>query len=94
MVDLCLDCPISERDCDPTDRDCFSCAHCPCNGCEYVHCCEGQCERWLTMDELYDYDYCYECQGYGDDYYMDEHGEWVSACDDCTHNKTWRDGNG
>lgn len=46
------------------------------------------------MDELYDYDYCYECQGYGDDYYMDEHGEWVSACDDCTHNKTWRDGNG
>lgn len=47
------------------------------------------------MDELYDYDYCYECQGYGDDYYyMDEHGEWVSACDDCPHNKTWRDDNG
>lgn len=48
----------------------------------------------LTMDELYDYDYCYECQGYGDDYYMDENGEWVSACDDCPHNKTWRADNG
>ena len=47
------------------------------------------------LDDLFDdYDWCYECQGYGDDYYMDEHGEWVSACDDCPHNKTWRDDNG
>ena len=51
-------------------------------------------EGVLTMDELYDYDYCYECQGYGDDYYMDEHGEWVSACDDCPHNNAWRNDNG
>lgn len=51
-------------------------------------------QGWLTMDELYDYDYCYECQGYGDDYYMDEHGEWVSACDDCPHNNAWRNDNG
>lgn len=28
-------------------------------------------------------DICYECQGYGDDYYMDEDGELVSACKDC-----------
>ena len=24
-----------------------------------------------------DYDYCYECGGYGDGYHLDENGEWV-----------------
>lgn len=33
-----------------------------------------------------DYKYCYECSGYGDDYYLDENGEWVSSCLDCPHN--------
>ena len=33
-----------------------------------------------------DDDYCYECTGYGDDYYEDENGEMVSACEDCPHN--------
>lgn len=37
------------------------------------------------MDDLDDR--CYECTGYGDDYYMDENGEWVSACDDCVWNE-------
>lgn len=23
------------------------------------------------------YDYCYECSGYGDDYYMDKDGELI-----------------
>lgn len=32
-------------------------------------------------------DRCYECTGYGDDYYMDENGEWVKACDDCIWNE-------
>lgn len=41
------------------------------------------------MDE--EYDYCYECTGYGDDYYYNENGELVSACDDCTHNPCNRD---
>lgn len=27
-----------------------------------------------------DYDYCYECSGYGDDYHLDENGELVSSC--------------
>lgn len=40
-------------------------------------------------DSFYDYDnydWCYECKGYGDDYYYDrETGELVSACDDCPH---------
>ena len=31
-------------------------------------------------------DRCYECEGYGDDYYTDENGELVSACDDCPYN--------
>ena len=30
---------------------------------------------------------CYECTGYGDDYYLDENGEWKCACDDCPLNQ-------
>lgn len=42
------------------------------------------------MDE--EYDYCYECTGYGDDYYVNEEGELVSACDGCPHNESyWED---
>ena len=33
-----------------------------------------------------DYDYCYECGGYGDDYHLDENGEWVSSCPGCPYN--------
>lgn len=42
----------------------------------------------------YDYDMCYECTGYGDDYYYDsEKDEYVSACDDCPYNyqSYWED---
>ena len=35
-------------------------------------------------------DVCYECTGYGDDYYFDEDGELVSACEDCPVSK-WED---
>lgn len=40
-----------------------------------------------------DDDRCYECTGYGDDYYLDENNEWVKACDDCPFNdlKDWED---
>lgn len=34
------------------------------------------------MDD-FDYDYCYECTGFGDDYYYNEGGELVCRCDDC-----------
>ena len=38
-------------------------------------------------DDFWDnYDYCYECTGYGDDYYFDEDGELQSACETCPHN--------
>ena len=30
-----------------------------------------------------DYDWCYECGGYGDDFYADENGELVWRCLDC-----------
>ena len=40
-----------------------------------------------------DDDYCYECQGYGDDYYVDDYGELVCRCSECTFNKSnWEDG--
>ncbi len=32
------------------------------------------------------YDYCYECSGYGDDYYEDEDGELVCRCPECLMN--------
>ena len=28
-------------------------------------------------------DDCYECSGYGDDYYTDNNGELVSRCSEC-----------
>ncbi|MCR5402452.1 MAG: hypothetical protein K6E91_01355 [Butyrivibrio sp.] len=34
-----------------------------------------------------DYDHCYECTGYGDDYYTNEEGELVSACPECPFNE-------
>lgn len=33
-----------------------------------------------------EYDYCYECTGYGDDYSVDDNGELVCNCDDCSLN--------
>ena len=35
-------------------------------------------------------DRCYECGGYGDDYYYDEDkGEYVKRCDDCPYSEWW-----
>ena len=31
---------------------------------------------------------CYECTGYGDDYYVNDEGELVRVCDDCPYNST------
>lgn len=37
-------------------------------------------------------DRCYECRGYGDDYYYDkENDDYVSACDECPFSEQWRD---
>lgn len=27
--------------------------------------------------------FCYECTGYGDDYYIDDDGILICSCDDC-----------
>lgn len=42
-----------------------------------------------AMDE----DRCYECKGYGDDYYTDENGEMTHACDECPFSEWRGDGN-
>ena len=33
-----------------------------------------------------DYENCYECTGYGDDYRIDENGDLVCNCEDCPFN--------
>lgn len=45
-------------------------------------------EDYDTWD---DYDWCYECTGYGDDYSYDDDGELVSNCDNCPNNPNRRD---
>ncbi len=42
------------------------------------------------VDTLYkdeDYDRCYECTGYGDDYYYDYDGDLISVCPGCPFNE-------
>lgn len=36
-----------------------------------------------------DDDYCYECSGYGDDYYEDENGELTCRCSECPFNLSY-----
>ena len=38
-------------------------------------------------NNYHDADHCYECTGYGDDYYIDDDGELVSACKDCLYDE-------
>lgn len=44
------------------------------------------CETEETNDAFDDYNYCYECSGYGDDYYIDDNGELQCSCDGCPFN--------
>lgn len=37
-------------------------------------------------DDDEEWDYCYECTGYGDDYYIDEEGELICRCPECLLN--------
>lgn len=43
-----------------------------------------KCKR--TVKRMDDELRCYECTGYGDDYYIDDEGNLVRACDDCPFN--------
>lgn len=48
----------------------------------------GMCECYTPKeDQPDDYDPCYECGGYGDDYSIDDNGELVWNCPDCPFNK-------
>ena len=33
-----------------------------------------------------EYDFCYECRGYGNDYYLDENGDLICCCPECPFN--------
>ena len=41
------------------------------------------CNKLEDIFEAINEDRCYECSGYGDDYYTDENGDLVSACYGC-----------
>lgn len=43
-------------------------------------------EQLENYDPWDDDDRCYECTGYGDDYYLNEDGEMVSNCTNCPWN--------
>lgn len=36
------------------------------------------------MEEQHIYDRCYECRLYGDDYYYNDNGNLICACDACS----------
>ena len=38
-----------------------------------------------------DYDVCYECSGYGDDYFVNDEGELECYCPQCPHSRNWDD---
>ncbi len=45
----------------------------------------------MAENPNYDPDYCYECSGYGDNYYEDEDGEPVLRCPECPFNEFLED---
>ena len=47
---------------------------------------EYDCDEEYEHDYWDNYDWCYECTGYGDDYFINDEGELESACETCPHN--------
>lgn len=45
----------------------------------------------MAENPNYDPDYCYECSGYGDNYYEDGDGELVYRCPECPFSEFWED---
>ena len=44
------------------------------------------------MNDYDEYDVCYECGGYGDDYFINEDGELECYCSQCPRNPSnWDD---
>lgn len=46
----------------------------------------------MSNNPYYDPDVCYECRGYGDDYYWDEDGEMIWACESCPRSPHYEGG--
>ena len=45
----------------------------------------------MEDNPLYDPDYCDECGGYGDDYYIDDDGELKCRCFECAFSTNYVD---
>lgn len=43
------------------------------------------------MVDFDEYDFCYECSGLGDDYYIDDDGELSCRCEECPFNSSNRE---
>ena len=48
-----------------------------------VHACASTNPKGYIMDEDRYFHICYECTGYGDDYYIDDNGELTCSCPEC-----------
>lgn len=49
---------------------------------------------FVDEDDAYSWDYadiCYECTGYGDDYFINDEGELESSCDTCPFSPSFGD---
>ena len=62
---------------------------------DYISDITGFCHKGFELEEGQgdcddmsddDYDYCYECGGYGDDYFINDDGEWEYRCPECPMN--------
>ena len=52
----------------------------------------NECEQEVfQMPEWDEYDYCYECSSYGDDYFVNDDGELESYCSQCPNNPSLSD---
>lgn len=76
----CLNCCRTAAACWDYDNALSYCPHCGAKMDEDEYCEES------GLDDL-DFDRCYECGAYGDDYRMDENGDLVSNCDDCPYSR-------
>ena len=88
----CLDCARSTYAVIDEDKD-HPYVHCDYHdqAVDADFCCDYYQDEDIVGDEvdddlvsvLYDPAYCYECGGYGDDYYYDEDGDLIISCDNC-----------
>ena len=75
-------CPI----CDELVRVYTDDSSCECPDCGH-HIAVAEVDEDDIIEDWDDYDHCYECGGYGDDYFINEDGELESSCPTCPFNR-------